>query len=77
MPLTFQQLEITDEEIQSFDQIYIVACGSAWHVGMAAQYVLEDLARYSGEGGAGIRNSVIEIDAGKPERTGDRSQPVW
>ena len=31
-------------EIKSFEQIYIVACGSAWHVGMAAQYVLEDMA---------------------------------
>lgn len=37
-------VEITAEEIKSFEQIYIVACGSAWHVGMAAQYVLEDLA---------------------------------
>ena len=26
-------------------QIYIIACGSAYHVGMAAQYVIEDLAR--------------------------------
>ena len=34
---------ITEEEIQKFEQIYIVACGSAWHVGMAAQYVIEDL----------------------------------
>ena len=37
-------VEITEEEIKKFEQIYIVACGSAWHVGMAAQYVLEDLA---------------------------------
>lgn len=37
-------VEITEEEIKSFEQIYIVACGSAWHVGMAAQYVLEDMA---------------------------------
>lgn len=36
-------VEITEEEIQKFEQIYIVACGSAWHVGMAAQYVIEDL----------------------------------
>ena len=36
---------LTDEEIQRYVQIYIVACGSAWHVGMAAQYVLEDLAQ--------------------------------
>ena len=35
---------LTEEEIKKFDQIYIVACGSAWHVGIAAQYVLEDMA---------------------------------
>ena len=35
---------ITEDEIKNFEQIYIVACGSAWHVGMAAQYVLEDIA---------------------------------
>ncbi|WP_408069556.1 glutamine--fructose-6-phosphate transaminase (isomerizing) [Butyrivibrio sp. JL13D10] len=36
---------ITDEKIKSLRQIYIVACGSAWHVGMASQYVFEDLSR--------------------------------
>ena len=36
---------LTDEEIRSISQICIVACGSAYHVGMAAQYVIEDLAR--------------------------------
>lgn len=36
---------LTEEEITSFRQISIVACGSAYHVGMAAQYVMEDLAR--------------------------------
>lgn len=35
---------LTDEEIQAISQLYIVACGSAWHVGMVAQYVFEDLA---------------------------------
>ena len=35
---------LTDELIASVGAIRIVACGSAWHVGMAAQYVLEDLA---------------------------------
>lgn len=35
---------LTEEEIKKFDQIYIVACGSAWHVGIATQYVLEDMA---------------------------------
>ena len=36
---------LTDEDIRDISQIYIVACGSAYHVGMAAQYVFEDLAR--------------------------------
>ncbi|MGN0400199.1 MAG: glutamine--fructose-6-phosphate transaminase (isomerizing) [Blautia sp.] len=35
---------ITEEEIKEIRQIYVVACGSAWHVGMAVQYVMEDLA---------------------------------
>ncbi len=33
------------ETIRSISGIHIVACGSAYHVGVAAQYVLEDLAR--------------------------------
>ena len=36
---------LADDQIKDISQIYIVACGSAWHVGMAAQYVFEDLAR--------------------------------
>jgi glucosamine--fructose-6-phosphate aminotransferase (isomerizing) len=36
---------LTEEEIQSISEIHIVACGSAYHVGVAAQYVIEDLAR--------------------------------
>ncbi len=36
---------LTDEEIRDLSQIHIVACGSAYHVGVAAQYVFEDLAR--------------------------------
>ena len=35
---------LIDEDIKSISNICIVACGSAWHVGMAAQYVIEDLA---------------------------------
>ena len=38
-------MELTEEDIKKISQIYIVACGSAWHVGMATQYVMEDLAR--------------------------------
>ncbi len=35
---------ITDDMISSLSQVIITACGSAWHVGMAAQYVMEDMA---------------------------------
>ena len=38
-------VELSTEDIRQISQIYIVACGSAYHVGVAAQYVLEDLAR--------------------------------
>lgn len=34
---------LTEETIKEVSQIYIIACGSAYHVGVAAQYVLEDL----------------------------------
>ncbi|MCD8148531.1 MAG: glutamine--fructose-6-phosphate transaminase (isomerizing) [Clostridiales bacterium] len=33
------------DEIRNCSQIYMVACGSAWHVAMAAQYIFEDLAQ--------------------------------
>jgi glucosamine--fructose-6-phosphate aminotransferase (isomerizing) len=36
---------LTDDIIASLRQVIIVACGSAYHVGMAGQYVFEDLAR--------------------------------
>ncbi len=34
---------LTVEKIKKYRQIYIVACGSAYHVGIVAQYVFEDL----------------------------------
>lgn len=36
---------LDEEEIKAISQIYIVACGSAYHVGVATQYVIEDLAK--------------------------------
>lgn len=41
--IDFSSVGLTDDEIRKISQIYIVACGSAYHVGMAAQYVIEDL----------------------------------
>ena len=42
--IDLSEVGLSEEEIQKISQIYIVACGSAWHVGMATQYVMEDLA---------------------------------
>ena len=36
---------LNDEDVKETEMIYIVACGSAWHVGMEAQYIFEDLAQ--------------------------------
>ncbi len=35
---------LSDEDIRKISRIYIVACGSAYHVGIALQYVIEDMA---------------------------------
>ena len=42
--IDLKELGLDEESIKAISQIYIVACGSAYHVGMAAQYVIEDLA---------------------------------
>ena len=37
--------EFPENFIKDLKRIYIVACGSAYHVGMTAKYIIEDLAR--------------------------------
>ena len=39
------ELTLTDEEIKSIGCVHILACGSAWHVGTAAEYIIEELAK--------------------------------
>ncbi len=36
---------LTETLLKQIERIYIVACGSAYHVGMVGKYVIEDLAR--------------------------------
>ena len=36
---------LTDDVMKSVSHVYIIACGSAYHVGAAAQYIIEDLAK--------------------------------
>ena len=41
--IVLDEFGLTDDEVKALSQIYIVACGSAYHVGVAAQYVIEEL----------------------------------
>ena len=41
--IVLDEFGLSDEEVKDIQQIYIVACGSAYHVGMAIQYVIEAL----------------------------------
>ena len=43
--INLSEVGLTDEEMKKIKKIEIVACGSAYHVGMVAQYVIEDLCR--------------------------------
>lgn len=43
--IDFTELKISDEEIKRIDNIQIIGCGSAYHVGVVTQYVMESLAR--------------------------------
>lgn len=43
--IDFSELNLADEEIKEFENVQIVACGSAYHVGVVTQYVMENLAR--------------------------------
>ena len=41
--IDLSEVGITDEELAGIKRIYFVACGSAYHVCLAAKYVIEDL----------------------------------
>ena len=43
--IDLEKIGLTDELLKKLNQIYIIGCGSAYHVGVAIQYVIEDLAR--------------------------------
>ena len=59
-----EELHMTDEEIRKLSRIHIVACGTAYHAGMTAKYVIESMARISVEVDMAsefrYRNPIIE-----------------
>ena len=47
--VVLEGLDIGEEFLRDMDRLYIIACGSSYHVGMAAKYTLERLLRKSVE----------------------------
>ncbi|MCR5347529.1 MAG: glutamine--fructose-6-phosphate transaminase (isomerizing), partial [Fretibacterium sp.] len=43
--ISLSSVKLSDEELREVEQIYIIACGSAYHAGVVGQYVIEDLAK--------------------------------
>ncbi|MCD7836818.1 MAG: glutamine--fructose-6-phosphate transaminase (isomerizing) [Lachnospiraceae bacterium] len=43
--IVFEELNMTEDEMKAIRKLHIVACGSAYHAGMTAKYVIEKLAR--------------------------------
>lgn len=43
--INFEDIDFSDEFLKNIDCIHIVACGSAYHVGVVGKYIIEDLAR--------------------------------
>lgn len=40
--IDLSDLNLTEQAIRDFSDVSIVACGSAWHVGLAAEYIMEE-----------------------------------
>ena len=61
------ELDLDDETIKQIKRIYIIGCGSAYHVGVAAKYVFENLVRLPVEVDVAsefrYRNPVLEPDS--------------
>ncbi len=47
--INLDELELTIDEINKYDKINIVACGTAYHAGLIAKYLIEELARLAVE----------------------------
>lgn len=43
--IVLDNITLTEEQIRKFSKVFIVACGSAYHVGVVAKYVFEKMVR--------------------------------
>ena len=65
--IDLSELALDEDAIRTVRRVYIIGCGSAYHVGMAARYVFESLARLPVEVDVAsefrYRNPVLEKDS--------------
>ena len=47
--ISFDNIKFTKNELDNFDKIYIVACGTAYHAGLIGKYAIEKIAKISVE----------------------------
>jgi glucosamine--fructose-6-phosphate aminotransferase (isomerizing) len=43
------EMDITDEDFRKLEKVYIAACGTSWHAGLAGKFMIERLAKLSVE----------------------------
>lgn len=65
--IVIDELNMTEEDIKSLKRIYIIGCGSAYHVGVTSKYVIEKLTRIPVEVDLAsefrYRNPILEEDS--------------
>jgi glucosamine--fructose-6-phosphate aminotransferase (isomerizing) len=54
------EMKISEEQFRTFENVRVVACGTSWHAGLAAKFMIERLARIS-----------VEVDYGSEFRYRD------
>ncbi len=65
--IVIDELNMSEEDIQNLKRIYIVGCGSAYHVGVTSKYVIEQITRIPVEVDLAsefrYRNPILEKDS--------------
>lgn len=65
--IVIEELNMSEEEIQKLKRIYIIGCGSAYHVGVTGKYILEKVTRIPVEVDLAsefrYRNPILEKDS--------------
>lgn len=65
--IVIDELNMSDEEIQKLRRVYIIGCGSAYHVGVTGKYIIEKITRIPVEVDLAsefrYRNPILEKDS--------------